>query len=259
MPIDVRHSPSNARSVVAPDGSSGTVATVCANAIRASATATTTKTYGAQGSVKVGLRVTDAAGAMATHEETLVISTSQIAGQLGVTVNNGAQYTNDPNVKVDIVAPATVTSLLVSNDGGFLKPATFSPAKEIDWKLDSSGPERLPKTVYVRFVQGPITSPNYTDDIILDERPPVVDSASVVGAAPSSSVATAAKLRTWKVKVKAHDTNSGVRGVQITSNKRKPGKLLKYAKKVTAKLASRPKFIRAKDRAGNYSGWKKLK
>ena len=48
---------------------------------------------------------------------------------------------------------------------------------EIDWALDSSGPERLPKTVYVRFQIGPLTSDNFTDDIILDERPPVVNSA----------------------------------------------------------------------------------
>ena len=176
-----------------------------------------------------------------------------------MSINEGAQYTNSPSVKLKIVAPTGATGLLVSNDGGFTSAIPQALASEINWKLDSSGPERLPKTVYVRFLTGPFASPNYTDDIILDERPPVVDSASIAGAPPAASSATAARAKTYKVKVKAHDTNSGVGFVQVTANKRKPGKLLKYKKSVKAKSATRPKFLRARDRAGNYSKWRKLR
>jgi hypothetical protein len=59
--------------------------------------------------------------------------------------------------------------------------------------------------------------------------------------------------------VKAKDSNSGVGFVQVTANQKKPGKLIKYKTKVKAKLAKRPKFLRARDRAGNYSKWKKLR
>ena len=135
-------------------------------------------------------------------------------------------------------------------------PATFPVAPTIKWKLDSSGPERLPKTVYLRFQLGPIVSDNYTDDIILDEIPPVVQQASL--AKTNSTGASAAKAKTYVEKVKAKDSNSGVGKVQATDNKRKPGKLLAYKTKVNVKGA-KPKWVRAQDRAGNFSAWKKLR
>ena len=223
------------------------------------ATPSLLESFPTPGTLKIGLRVTDAIGFVGTSSQNLVVSAPVIPQQVGVSINKGAQYTNDPNVTLTVVAPPNTTGLLIANDGGFVGSLPQAVAKEVAWKLDSSGPERLPKTVYVRFLINTFSSSNYTDDIILDERPPVVDSASVVGAPPTTSAAAAAKLNTYKVKVKAHDSNSGVGGVQITTNKRKPGKLLKYAKKVTVKLAARPKFIRAKDRAGNLSPWKKLR
>ena len=217
-----------------------------------------TKTYTSGGSVTVQLRVTDGVGKTNVTSGVVTVTVGTIAGQLGVTINNGAQYTNKPDVTLSIAAPASVTQLLVSNDGGFLAPSPFPPAKQVAWHLDSSGPERLPKTVYVRFVQGAFTSPNYTDDIILDERPPVVDQASLAPAAAAAR-ASAAQLRTWKLKVKARDSNSGVGGVQVAINKSKPGKLIPYKTRLKVKLAKRPKFLRARDRAGNYSRWKKLR
>ena len=221
---------------------------------------TTTKTYTKAGALDVQLRVTDGVGLTAGAKKTLTISEATIPGQLGVTINDRAQYTNKPDVTLTIAAPLSVTRLLVSNDGGFLDAKSFTPAKTIPWKLDSTGPERLPKTVYVRFVSGPITSPNYTDDIILDERPPVVDQASVAAVVPpAASAATTAALKKWRVKVKAHDTNSGVRYVQVTASKKKPGRLIRYKRRLTVKAAQRPKFLRARDRAGNFSRWKKLR
>jgi hypothetical protein len=221
------------------------------------ATAQASKSYPATGTVPISLRVTDGVGLTNVTTNNLSVTATTIAGQLGMTIDNGAQYTNSPNVTLGIVGPPTITQLLVANDGGFLAARQFAPAKQIEWKLDSSGPERLPKTVYVRFVSGPTTSPNYTDDIILDERPPVVQTASVAAAA--ASLASVSRLRSWKVKVKASDSNSGVAGIQVAVKKKKPSKLVAYKTKLKVKLASRPKFIRARDRAGNYSPWKKLR
>ncbi len=221
---------------------------------------TTTHSYASPGTVSVGLQVSVATGETATStQDVKVTDPTGVANQIGVSIDKGAQYTNDPKVTLTIVAPASTTQLLISNDGGFAGALPIPLKGEVDWKLDSSGPERLPKTVYVRFLSGPFASPNYTDDIILDERPPVVDSASVATPASASRAATAAKLHKYKVKVKAHDTNSGVKGVQVAVSKKKAGKLLKYKKSLSVKLGSRPKFIRAKDRAGNYSHWKKLR
>jgi hypothetical protein len=218
---------------------------------------TTTTSYAKAGTYNVGLRVTDAGGATGTTSVPLkVTDPNSVGSQIGVSIDKGAQYTNHPDVKLTVVAPASATALLIANDGGFAGALPQRVESQVAWRLDSSGPERLPKTVYLRFLTGPFASPNFTDDIILDERPPVVDSASVLGGA---APATAAKLRTWKVKVRAHDTNSGVGGVQIALSKKKPGRLLKYRKTVRVKLGARPKLIRAKDRAGNFSPWKKLR
>jgi hypothetical protein len=217
----------------------------------------TTKSYTATGTVPIGLRITDAAGQISATTQDLRVSSTAAAGtQIGVSINKGAQYTNKPDVTLTIVAAPSATSLLVSNDGGFAAGLPSPVMKELSWKLDSSGPERLPKTVYLRFLTATFASPNYTDDIILDERPPVVNSASVVGGAGTASIA---RLKTYTVKVKAKDSNSGVGFVQVTANKKNPGKLIKYKTKVKAKLASRPKFLRAQDRAGNFSAWKKLR
>jgi hypothetical protein len=211
------------------------------------------------GTFNIGLRVTgDVGGTGASTQSLKVNDAGTGAAQIGVSINEGAQYTNKPSVKLKIVAPVGVTALLISNDGGFAGALPQAVTTEVDWKLDSSGPERLPKTVYLRFLTGPFASPNYTDDIILDERPPVVNSASIAGAAAAAG-AVAAKAKTWKLKVKATDTNSGVGFVQATSNKRKPGKLLKYTRTLKAKAAKRPKFLRARDRAGNYSKWRRLR
>ena len=219
----------------------------------------TARSYGAAASVAVTLRVTDGVGKQSTATQTLKITNPTGAQNLlGISINSGAQFTKDPKVKLLVKAPATATSVLVSNDGGFLAPSTFPVSSSIDWKLDSSGPERLPKTVYVRFMLGPIISETYTDDIILDEIPPVVQSASL--SAPSSGKAAgAAALKTYSLKVKAKDTNSGVSKIQATANKRKPGKLIAYKTSLKLKLAAKPKFIRAQDRAGNFSAWKKLR
>ena len=68
----------------------------------------------------------------------------------GMTINDGALYTNDPNVSCRSSRPLGQT-LRVSNDGGFRTAKTFAVKKTIRWHLAESGSERLPKTVYLRF------------------------------------------------------------------------------------------------------------
>ncbi len=226
------------------------------------ANATTTHSYGSAGTFNATLRVTDTQGNSATTTVPVRISLQTLPKQFGVSINGGAQYTRTPNVTVTAVYPNGTSGLLLSNDGGFFAPTQLQPAREVKWKLDSSGPERLPKIVYVRFLNGPIVSETHTDDIILDETPPTVQQAALVptgSAAGAVANAAKAKAKRWKLKLKASDSNSGVASVQITANKRKPGKLLRYKKKLTVSSATRPRFARARDRAGNYSRWRKVR
>lgn len=222
------------------------------------ATPTASRSYDSARTIDVGLRVTDSAGLTgATLQQLRVTAAHGIAGQLGVTINNGAQYTRSPNVTVSATFPAGTTGLLFSNDGGFLAPQALPAQKDTKWRLESSGPERLPKIVYVRFVNGPFTSDSQTDDIILDETPPRVTQAAVTPLRPG--IARAAAARRWRVRLRAVDSNSGVKSVQVTSSKRRPGRALRYRRKLTVRSAKRPVWIRARDKAGNNSRWRRAR
>ncbi|HEY4093950.1 MAG TPA: PKD domain-containing protein [Baekduia sp.] len=175
-------------------------------------------------------------------------------GRVGVSINGGAQYTNNPHVTVNVVWPWGATTALLSNDGGFRATSTLPLTASLPWTLASSGPERLPKTVYLRFDGSP---PNYTDDIILDETPPAVDTASLAVAPPTGTAHAAAAKPRYVLRLKAHDKTSGVAQVQVATRKTHPAKAVKYTSRL--KVSSRPRYVRVRDRAGNYSRWRSVR
>jgi hypothetical protein len=214
----------------------------------------------------VGVRVERSGGVVDTATTHVTVVAAPPAGPIGVTINDAAQYTNDPNVTLSIVWPAFTTNLLLSNDGGFRAATGHAPAARIQWRLDASGPERLPKTVYVRF-DG--SSQTYTDDIILDQTAPTVQAATATAVTARAAVATTAakkrgkkrrapRAKAYRVRVKASDRTSGVGKLQFAVDKRKPAKALRYRTTLTVRGA-KPKFVRAIDRAGNVSRWKPLR
>jgi hypothetical protein len=206
--------------------------------------------------LNVGLRVTDAAGLTASTTGQLVVTLVAPAGKpLGVSINDGAQYTNDPNVTIFAVWPSFASTMLLSNDGGFGKAVPFGVAEKTPWKLDSSGPERLPKTVYIRYSGGSQTSETFTDDIILDETPPTVTAATLSGGPAAARAAAAANVT---LKIAAKDNVSGVGRMQVTTSKRKPGKLLAFKRTIKVKRA-KAYYVRVRDRAGNLSRWRTAK
>lgn len=98
---------------------------------------------------------------------------------IGASINAGEIYTNDPNVSLVVVPPPAATTIRVSNDGGFRSYIDFTYSNKLSWQLPRTGPERLPKTVYVRFIgPGIDSSQTYTDDIILDQLPPTIVNSS---------------------------------------------------------------------------------
>jgi hypothetical protein len=201
----------------------------------------------------VGLRVTDGAGLTSTTTGQLVVTQLAPTGKpLGVSINDGAQYTNDPNVTIFAVWPSFASTMLLSNDGGFGKAVSFGVAEQTPWRLDSSGPERLPKTVYIRYTGGSQTSETFTDDIILDETPPKVTAATLSG---GPAAARAAASATVTLKIAAKDNVSGVGRMQVTTSKRKPGKLRAFKRAIKVKPA-KAYYVRVRDRAGNLSRWR---
>ena len=218
------------------------------------ATPTTTSSYAKPQTLTISVRATDNSGNSSVGAGQLVVTLVPPTKQLGVSINDGDQYTNDPNVVVFAVWPSFASDALLSNDGGFKKAESLPVAEQVKWKLDSSGPERLPKTIYVRFTSGAQISETFQDDIILDETPPKVLAAELA-AAPAIVPAAAAKAKLVPLKVKAKDNLSGVGRIQVTSNKRKPGKLLKFKRTLKVKPA-KVIYVRVRDRAGNLSRWR---
>ena len=192
-------------------------------------------------------------------------------GPVGVSINGGDLYTNDPNVTIDMVWPQDETvngfptgrpiggfTATLANDGGFRAAKTFQLGTDFTWKLSVSGAERLPRIAYVRFGTNPVT---YSDDIILDQTAPTLSSASGSPTTVVARATSAAGTRQPAVRFRlsASDKTSGVGTVQITTNKAKPGSQVRYASTVTLASASKSFYVRVRDKAGNYSAWKTVK
>ena len=185
----------------------------------------------------------------------------------GVTINDGAVYTNRRQVTLRVEGGPyigfipTTQKVVVANDGGYKNATqvtddtfetvlnTGGTAVSVPWILQSSGAERLPKTVYVKDIG--------TDDIILDETLPVIASAGFTG---SAGAMVSANIRSYRIKVRASDKTSGVALAQVATDKLKKKLSVpqKYRGSLTVKAVSKPLWVRVQDRAGNYSKWKKL-
>ncbi|MDA0160798.1 SBBP repeat-containing protein [Solirubrobacter ginsenosidimutans] len=173
---------------------------------------------------------------------------------IGVSIAAGARYTKRPKLQLTIIPPDGATGLSISNDGGFKRPfgGQVEPGRRYPWALDSSGPERLPKTVYVRF-SGPCLDPSQTfqDDIILDETAPTLSTPTVRGPAKGRRGALTLTL-------KAVDNASGVKRVEV---RRRNARIFAAAYKRRLRLKGSPRklTVRVTDGAGNASRWKQVK
>jgi hypothetical protein len=209
------------------------------------------------GVVRLSVRATDGAGRTAVAGRTLRVNNPPGAPRLyGVSVNSGADYASSPDVTLNLVYPESTTGVVMSNDGGFLTAMALGPSAKLRWRLASSGPERLPKTVYVRFMSGPFVTDSYSDDIILDETRPLVVGASVRGASAARVGDVGARSRRL-VHVSARDNASGVAGVQISVGRRDKAKRFRpYSRNSVLVRGSGKIWVRVRDRAGNVSPWR---
>lgn len=195
-----------------------------------------------------------------------------------VSVNAGGIYTKSTQVTLHLTLPEGASTVTVANDGGFAPSKTFAASTRIPWTLVSSGADRLPKTVYVRFDgQGPA----YTDDIILDQTNPGITSASVstvntstvstagravaapAGTMPtetrggsSATVLRAGLVRTRTLRIRASDNRSGVRRLQYNRARSRVGaKTVRYRTPLVIR-AWKTTYVRVRDGAGNWSRWR---
>lgn len=146
---------------------------VSVDGARATATYTFTKTQ--NGPVYMGFKATSNAGLSGTTTLYTKVVPAPLPGrQIGISINNGARYTNSSNVTLNLVWPDGTTKIYVSNDGGFA-PGTVSEYDlqyTIPWVLPPQAVIPLPSIVYARFDNDPTTY--YFDDIVLDSIAPVL-------------------------------------------------------------------------------------
>ncbi len=148
-----------------------------------------------------------------------------------ISINDGALFTNDPDVTLSICAPYAA-EMMLSNDGGF-GGAEWEPyAESKAWTLTTYGQYVLPRFVYAAFKDTDgTTHGTYFDDIIHDPNPPSGD-ITVGDSVPSMLHATRTTQHagqpvallstradgTVDIFVNAQDDNSGLTEMQISAS-----------------------------------------
>jgi PKD repeat protein len=228
---------------------------------------TTAVSFHSRGTKRVSVRVQRSGGRTDTASVDLDIRAAPAAGEVGVSINGGAAATNDPHVTLHVVWPKFAVEALISNDGGFGAGVQMLPvAAQIPWQLASYGDAKASRTVYVRFRGGDGSDQTYSDDIILDETAPKVDSATIERAfvGRSASAATA-KKRTFNVRIGASDKQSGVIRLGISPSPKKAGRIVavkrstRVKKTVRLRSTSAVTYVRAEDAGGNFTKWRKAR
>lgn len=107
--------------------------------------------------------------------EALETGLPPVPSDYGVTINDGALFTNKITVTLTIGQPPLWSQLVqVSNDGGFAGAIWQEHNPCQPWIITHYGNYIIPRTVYVRFkntTTGQLSA-TFSDDIILDETPP---------------------------------------------------------------------------------------
>ncbi len=136
-----------------------------------------------------------------------------------LTINDGALYTNSPNVILTLSWGATnppITTMWLSNDGGFGSETQVLPVVgRVGWMLSTYGQLVLPRTVYAVFFDqtgndyGPIQ-----DDIIYDPDEPELEVEMVTRPVAAGQPSALGDQRF--VRVTNRDDNSGVEKAMLS-------------------------------------------
>lgn len=246
------------------------------------------------GEYTIRVRVSDDAGLSSEAQAPVKVTLASRSGVVGLTINNGAVATNNPNVTLSARWPYLAETILISNDNSFGETSgtvSLPVADEIGWTLSATrsagSPERSKMVVYAQFSGGTAGKEIYSDDIILDQQAPVITGARYrrLGSRAQSTKTTlhqskssTAKRRTRPVKtqrsiqVRAVDENSGVEFIEVArisssiplARRRvsKPGdrgeRRTVSSLAVTTAMRARL-LVRAIDVAGNVSRWRAVR
>jgi len=164
----------------------------------------------------VYVRYKDTAGNVsAVYTDTISLDTT-VQPEFGLSINEGALFTNKITVTLSIGAQPGTAQMQVSNEGNF-PGATWEPyTAHRSWQVTQYLNYVIPRLVYARYkdVNGSVSS-TYLDDIIMDVNPPT-GSVSIIG--PSSARGLRVLATSVTLSLRAEDDVSGV-GAMLISNR----------------------------------------
>ncbi len=171
-------------------------------------------------------------------------------GDLGLSVNDGALFTNQVTVTLSIASRADTALMQVSNDGGFAGAQWETYTSHKTWQITQYGDYVIPRVVYVRYkdVAGNLSA-TFLDDILLDVTAPT-GSVSVADTTSASTLDAAVTLE-----LSATDDLSGV-GEVMASNTPDfaEASWQPFATRLPWTLSSsRTVYVQFRDNAGNVS------
>jgi hypothetical protein len=158
-----------------------------------STTASWTLTSG-DGSKTVYGKFKDPAGNVSSVVSDTIDLDTTVATDYGVTINDGALFTNQVTVTLKIGAKPGTAQMQVSNEGDFAG-ATWEPYTTYrSWQVTQYLSYVIPRLVYVRYKDpsGNVSS-TYLDDIILDVTAPTGSVQIASGVSVRNITAPAAK------------------------------------------------------------------
>lgn len=197
--------------------------------------------------MRIAVQVTAPGGGTATDSAPIELRKTPPSGDPGVTINDGDRFTRDPDVTLSLSWPDGATGMKIATDGGFKGATTVPVAPTATVQLTADDNSLLPHVVYVRFSGAGLDArETYTDDIILDTIPPVIDTA----------VATPIATKAVRVITRVRDAVSGPRSMQVARTVAAAGTTVTYAPSVRVPMKGRRVSIRVADAAGNWSSWK---
>ncbi|HET9222067.1 MAG TPA: hypothetical protein VFO07_06165, partial [Roseiflexaceae bacterium] len=199
---------------------------------------------GGNGTKTVYGRFKNSTGAISNIvSDTIALDTS-VQSEYSVTINNGALYTNQTEVRLTISAKPRTAEMQVSNDGGFNDVAWEPYTSRKTWQITRYRNQEITRLVYIRFrdVDGNVSS-LYLDDIILDVNPPG-------GHAQIANTAQGIQLS-----LVATDDVSGVDGMRLSARPDFDGASWEpFASNRTWDFSANPTvYVQFRDRAGNVS------
>jgi hypothetical protein len=203
------------------------------------------------GAKTVYLRAQDLVGNISLPVSATIDLDTTIGPDYGLSINNGALFTNQITVTLFIGARSKTAQMMLSNDGGFAGAQWQPYDTRKAWSITQSGSNFIPRTVYIKYkdLQGNVAGP-FNDNIILDTTPPT-GSVSIQGSAHSHSPAS----EIVTLLLSAADDVSGVGDMQISSRSDFQGAAWEpfVSSRQWDLSGGRTVFARFRDNAGNVS------